>query len=930
MNNNLNLDLKLDLNRLAGRCLHCVTCLVVALAACGKLGAQTPIYFEDAVAPILRKNCIACHNTKIAEGGLNLENPANITKGGDTGSSIDAANIDMSLLIKRATETEDPMPPVDNTVGAEKLTMDQLNIIRAWIAGGALSKGTAGGMPSLVLKLPESARASYALAVSRDNDFVAFGRGGQLVIHNARRLATAQSVEGMLSSTPTQVISNAHPDFIHSIAISEDGERIATGSTGQVKIWKHVNNSIESSRVALETAGIPISNLLCTSVDGKLLATVKKRAQTQSDPASEKAPGSTVPGILTMLNRSGEIVQSIEVADSSLVCGTWSPSNQRFFAVGANNMLYAWDLQAMPIAPPTASQLPSAIQSLDSIDETTLLTFSERKVSVWKYNTPAAAENVPTHPLAVAINAAGPIDLANVSPDRTKLIVATQVDSTNNTSMKLWNIPTAKLVGTIERDRKSQLAYLNADRLVRRAQGAVERSNASVTELEKALTTETTAVTAAKAAKDKAAEALAKKEQERLAAVQAIADHEKTMLETKAAIEAATLKLTQLTTELEPKKKMATDLEKQKKDSQAAMDNAAQSLAATEETLKAAQVRLDSRKQLVTKESEELASVKTKSESLKAQSEMVKFSAHAIAFADANTIAAVRVSASQNTDKASLIDLFSAETLERIDTQSVSYPIHSNAALMAPVSDPTVQGIWQQERLIDSAKIIVDRVTALAFSPDGSKLAMGSGLSSRTGQLAIVNVNDGSPIPLPSDSASTALGDTLDLHSDTILGLSYSPDGRWLASCGADKMTKLMDTSNNKVVKIFEGHTHHVLALAWQDSGHQLATASADSTVKIWNIERGESVRTVTGFGTEVTALSFIGTTENMVSSTMNNLVRMHESGSGKQVKQFSPAGDSLYSVATTPNGKYVMSVGQEGIVRTWLIEDGRLVGEWK
>ena len=59
MNNNLKLDLKLDLNRLVGRCLHCVTCLVVALAACGKLGAQTPIYFEDAVAPILRKGVLA-------------------------------------------------------------------------------------------------------------------------------------------------------------------------------------------------------------------------------------------------------------------------------------------------------------------------------------------------------------------------------------------------------------------------------------------------------------------------------------------------------------------------------------------------------------------------------------------------------------------------------------------------------------------------------------------------------------------------------------------------------------------------------------------------------------------------------------------------------------------------------------------------------
>lgn len=926
MNNNLNLNL----NCLATRSLHCVLCFVMALAACGTLGAQTPIYFEDAVAPILRKNCIACHNVKLTEGGLNLETPANIMKGGDTGSSIDKANIDMSLLIKRATETEDPMPPADNTVGAEKLTMEQLNIIKAWIAGGALSKGTAGGMPALILRLPETAKASYALAVSRDNDFVAFGRGGQLIIHNARRLAFAQSVEGMMSSTPTQVVANAHPDFIHSIAISEDRERIATGSTGQVKIWKHVPNSIESSRVALETAGIPLSNLLCTSADGKLLATVKKRAQAPSDPATEKAPGSTTPGILTMLNRSGEVVHSIEVADASLVHGTWSPSNQRFFAIGTNNMLYSWDLQAMPIAPPTASQLPTAIQSLDSMDETTLLTISERKISVWKYNTPAAAENVPAHPLVVAINAAGPIDLANISPDRTKLIVATQVDATKNTALKLWNIPAAKLVGTIERDRKSQLAFLNADRIVRRAQGAVDRSNASVAEFEKAITTETAAVTAAKAAKDKAAEALAKKEQERVAAVQVVADHEKTMVEAKAAIEAATLKLTQLTTELEPKKKMAADLEKQKKDSQAAMDNAAQSVAATEETLKAAQVRLESRKQLVTKESEELAAVKTKSEGLKSQSEMVAFSARTIAFADANTIAAVRNAATPNSNEPSVIDLFSAETLERIDTQSVSTSIDSSAALMAPISNSTIDGIWQQERLIDSAKLIVDRVTALAFSPDGSKLAMGSGLPSRSGQLAIVNVNDGSPIPLPSDSAATAMGDTVDLHSDTILGLSYSPDGLWLASCGADKMTKLIDTSNNKVVKIFEGHTHHVLALAWQDSGHRLATASADSTVKIWDIERGESIRTVTGFGTEVTALAFIGTTENIVSSTMNNLVRMHESGSGKQVKQFSPAGDSLYGVATTPNGKYVLSVGQEGIVRTWLIEDGRLVGEWK
>jgi WD40 repeat protein len=890
--------------------------------------AQTPVYFEDAVAPILRKNCIACHNAKLSEGGLNLETPMDIAKGGDSGAIIDSKDIEMSLLISLpAGKVEPIMPPDGNTVGADRLTPAQLSVIKNWIAGGSLSKGPSANMPNpSTLRLPETARASYALAISPNMDFAVFGRGGQLVIHSTERLTNGQKIEGMIDATPMQVIPDAHPDFIHSVAISADGQRIATGSTGQIKIWKQSTSTIDSIRLALEKAEIPITNLFGTSTDGNLFASLKKRA---SPPSSE--PNPKMPGIITMLNREGEVLYSFDVPDSNLVCSTWSPSNRRFFAVGSNRMLYAWDLGQSPIASPSQTQLPKEVSVIVSLDESNVMLVSERSASVWQYKVPTVAEIVPAHPLVQALNAAGPLDLVNVSPDRTKLVAVTKDDKASTSTLKLWSVAQSKLLGAIERDRNSRLAYFRSDRFFSRVQAAVERSKASVTELEKALEAETTAVATAKTNREKAVEAAAKKEQERVAAVQAVADHEKAMAETKAAIEAATQKLTTLTTELEPKKKKVAEVETQKVEANTAMDNATQSITATEQSQKAAQYRLEARKKFSAQLAEELATAQSSNEKLKAAADGVKFSVASVAFANNTTIAATAIRpADQTTGNSSAIDLFSTETLERIDSQPVQESIPSQPSLMAILNAAIAKSSWQMERLLDSPRIIADRVTALAFSPDGSKLAIGSGLPSRNGQLAIVAVSDGSPVPPLADQPTNTSADTCELHSDTILGLSYSPDGRWLASCGADKMTKLIDTQANKVVKIFEGHTHHVLALAWQDTGHRLATASADSTVKIWDIEKGEAVRTVTGFGTEVTAMAYIGKTANVVSSTLNNLVRMHDSDSGKQVKQFSPALDSLFSIAVTPDGKYTLSVGQEGVVRVWQIDDGRLVGEWK
>ncbi|HWC88687.1 MAG TPA: WD40 repeat domain-containing protein, partial [Pirellulales bacterium] len=134
---------------------------------------------------------------------------------------------------------------------------------------------------------------------------------------------------------------------------------------------------------------------------------------------------------------------------------------------------------------------------------------------------------------------------------------------------------------------------------------------------------------------------------------------------------------------------------------------------------------------------------------------------------------------------------------------------------------------WTLERTIgnvDEPSLLVDRVLALAFSPDGKRLATGGGEPSRSGELKIWNTADGSLVRAITPS-----------HSDTVFGIEFSPDGRYLASSAADRFVKVFDVDAGTLVKAFEGHTHHVLDVAWRSDGKALASSGADNVIKIWD-----------------------------------------------------------------------------------------------
>lgn len=94
------------------------------------------IVYTDLVSPILKAKCYRCHNAGKQKGGLRLDNPASIVKGGKNGPALSPGEPDKSLMFVNCTlplEDEAHMPPK----GKPQLTQQELAVLRKWIGMGA-------------------------------------------------------------------------------------------------------------------------------------------------------------------------------------------------------------------------------------------------------------------------------------------------------------------------------------------------------------------------------------------------------------------------------------------------------------------------------------------------------------------------------------------------------------------------------------------------------------------------------------------------------------------------------------------------------------------------------------------------------------------------------------------------------------------------
>lgn len=180
--------------------------------------------------------------------------------------------------------------------------------------------------------------------------------------------------------------------------------------------------------------------------------------------------------------------------------------------------------------------------------------------------------------------------------------------------------------------------------------------------------------------------------------------------------------------------------------------------------------------------------------------------------------------------------------------------------LLALIQDDKVHlwdAIRQEERLTLHA---TDRIGATAWSPDGTKLAVG----------------DESGIITVWDTATLGILYQLEHRPDSgIESLAWSPDGRFLASGGFDDKVQLWDMGQGTLSASLTGHVRSVNALAWFLDSSFLVTGDAEGTIRFFSIPDGALIYALKAHATTLSQLTFSPDGSVIASSAWDGTVQL-------------------------------------------------------
>jgi WD40 repeat protein len=202
-------------------------------------------------------------------------------------------------------------------------------------------------------------------------------------------------------------------------------------------------------------------------------------------------------------------------------------------------------------------------------------------------------------------------------------------------------------------------------------------------------------------------------------------------------------------------------------------------------------------------------------------------------------------------------------------------------------------------------------VRSISFSPDGRLLASGG----RGTIVRLWEVRTGEELHALSG------------HESDVNSVQFSPGGEILASAGWDGSVRLWDVETGQVHRVLEteeASEETVQTVAFSPDGRFLASGGTDDRVRLWNVETGEQVRVLRGHEDTVFTVSFSPDGQLLASGSWDRTVKLWDSETGQEVRTLVGHEDAVTGVAFSPDGGLLASGSYDLTVGIWDVETGQ------
>ena len=166
------------------------------------------------------------------------------------------------------------------------------------------------------------------------------------------------------------------------------------------------------------------------------------------------------------------------------------------------------------------------------------------------------------------------------------------------------------------------------------------------------------------------------------------------------------------------------------------------------------------------------------------------------------------------------------------------------------------------------------------------------------------------------------------LLSDDVLALCFTPDGKHIAASTLDNTIKVFFVDSLKLYLNLYGHKLPVLHIAIASDSKLLASCSADKNIRLWGLDFGDCHRALFAHDDSIMALSFIADpptpadTHTLFSVSKDGTLKSWDADRFQQLQKLSGHHGEIWALAVSRTGDTVVTASHDKSIRVWRQSD--------